>query len=397
MSVGPHAGDKATDQGIEDPRFRLLVDNLRDIVFLRARAADRVELYGADAQEITGAVRPDGTRDDALWLAAIDPADRDLYAMARDRRQRGERFVVEYRYVNPRTGRRQWFREVGWTVAGEPDGAGGIGMARDGYLLDITLEKQIETALLAAKHQAEEASRLKSEFLANVSHELRTPLNAIIGFSEILSQGLFGPLGNDRYDAYVRDIHDSGVHLLDVINDLLDLSKAEAGRLELDESVCDPAELAEACRRVLAERAEAAGVDLRTQVPDGLPMVRADARKLRQILINLLSNAVKFTPSGGSVTLALDGGPGGIAFEITDTGIGMAPDDVPKAMQPFRQIDASISRKYGGTGLGLPLVKALIDLHGGGLHFDTETGRGTRVTVELPPQRVVLRSSGPGG
>jgi signal transduction histidine kinase len=226
-----------------------------------------------------------------------------------------------------------------------------------------------------------------------MSHELRTPLNAIIGFSEIIEKEMFGPIGSPRYTEYANDIHESGTHLLNLINDILDVSKAEAGKIELQESQILLADLVDASLRLILPRARESAVALTEPHVDHLPPVRADERRLKQVLINLLSNAVKFTPSGGRVSLEARLEPGrGLAIRVRDTGIGMAPEDIPRALEPFGQIDSRLARKYEGTGLGLPLSKALVELHGGKLEIESEQGMGTTVTVLLPPERIVQDS-----
>ena len=247
-----------------------------------------------------------------------------------------------------------------------------------------------ECDLRASKEEAELASRAKSAFLANMSHELRTPLNAIIGFSEIMQQELLGPLGSPRYHGYVRDIRESGRHLLQIINDILDLSRIEAGQMTLAEEPVDLGRVAVACLRMVDERARAHSLKLATDVPDGLPLVRGDERLLKQILLNLLSNAVKFTMPGGEVrTTASLAGDGWLELAVADDGIGMTPEQIPQALQPFTQVDNALSRRFEGTGLGLPLVKSMVELHGGRLLIDSAVGRGTRVTVRLPPECLV--------
>ena len=240
------------------------------------------------------------------------------------------------------------------------------------------------------KDRAELASRTKSEFLTNMSHELRTPLNAIIGFSEIIQDELMGPLGVACYKEYAGNIRDSGTHLLAIINDILDLSKIEAGKIELSEEIVDVARVIYACTRLIGGRASDARVILEARVAPGLPPILADERKIKQALINLLSNAVKFTPEGGRVLIAVGRHErGGIEIVVEDTGIGIAGGDIARALAPFHQIDNSLSRKHSGTGLGLPLARSFIGLHGGELTLDSAEGRGTRVTVVLPESRVI--------
>ncbi len=249
--------------------------------------------------------------------------------------------------------------------------------------------------LRRARDSAMAASRAKTEFLANMSHELRTPLNAVIGFSELLGSEAFGPLGSDRYEEYVKHIHDSGEHLLNLINDLLDLSIIEAGELQLFEEAVDMAGVVRLCSQLVHSQAARAGVTLAvTGNLEDWPKLRADATKLRQIVLNLVSNAIKFTPDGGSVTLDLRATPrGGFTIEVTDTGIGMRPEDIPAVLEPFRRLSPAHSAEYQGAGLGLPLTKALVELHGGDVEIVSTPGTGTRVTVTLPPHLAIREDS----
>lgn len=255
---------------------------------------------------------------------------------------------------------------------------------------DLTERRHAEDALREAKDQAETASRTKSEFLANMSHELRTPLNAVIGFSEIIHQEIFGPVGEARYVDYAKDIHASGTHLLQVINDILDISKAEAGKVDLRETSIDLARALAACVKLVASRAEAGQVRVEIDVPDDAPQLLADEQRFRQIALNLLSNAVKFTPPGGRVrAICLREESGALRLTIQDTGIGMRAQDIPRALEPFGQIDSALARRFEGTGLGLPLTKKLVDLHGGTLELRSEPGKGTSAIVRFPPARCV--------
>jgi len=254
---------------------------------------------------------------------------------------------------------------------------------------DITLQFVSERMLSMAKEEAESASRFKSQFLANMSHELRTPLNAILGFSEMIRDETIGPVA-PRYRGYASDIVLAGRHLLRVINDVLDLSKVESGRMELREESVDLIAMIVACCRMLQARADDASIALRVRMGADLPNVLADPMRLQQVLLNLLANAVKFTPAGGSVTVdATASVDAGVRISIADTGIGMNAEDIPTALKPFRQLEMQQSRRYEGTGLGLPIAKMLIELHGGTLGIESEIGRGTIVTIHLPPARLV--------
>jgi signal transduction histidine kinase len=263
-----------------------------------------------------------------------------------------------------------------------------ISETRDAYeqlQQQYRLTEETADELARAVQRVELASRTKSEFLANMSHELRTPLNAIIGFSDILRNETFGP-SHPSYRDYAKDIHDSGAHLLQIINDILDMSKIEAGKLGLRAGLIELRDIIHACQRLMRERAQEAGVVLVYEPGLGtLPKVSGDSTKLKQILLNLLSNGVKFTPRGGSVTVATAWSGGDrISLQVRDTGIGMSAEDTALALEPFRQIDNSHTRKYQGTGLGLPLVKALTELHGGELKIESTPGSGTTITILLP-------------
>jgi len=233
------------------------------------------------------------------------------------------------------------------------------------------------------KIRAEEANRSKSEFLANMSHELRTPLNAINGFSEIMSGEMFGPLGHERYKDYVQDILGSGQHLLSLINDILDMSKIEAGKMQLQSEPVEPAQLLEQCVRIMRARAEEKQINL-TVEGEALPPIEADPRAIKQVLLNLMSNAVKFTPEGGKVAVRTFDATDGVVIQVADTGIGISEEDLTRVGRPFEQIENQHSKVHQGSGLGLALSKSLVEMHGGTLRIDSVLGKGTTVSFTLP-------------
>ena len=261
------------------------------------------------------------------------------------------------------------------------------------FLHSVAALKSAEAALLKAEERAASArtaNDAKSMFLANVSHELRTPLTSIIGFSEVLLQERYGSLGSREYREFAESIRESGGDLLGLINDILDISKIEAGRMELCEEDAEPAHVVRACLRLIGQRARDAGLAVRDEVPSDLPRICADVRLLKQILLNLLSNAIKFTPEGGSITLTAgrDLG-GGLWLSVQDTGIGIARQHHQLVFEPFEQVDSIRSRRYPGTGLGLPIARKIVELHGGELDLESALAEGTKVTLRLPAARVL--------
>jgi PAS domain S-box-containing protein len=264
-----------------------------------------------------------------------------------------------------------------------------------GTMTEITEEKRRERELRRARDGAELANRSKSEFLANMSHELRTPLNAIIGFSELMKNEVLGTIAIPAYAGYVRDIHDSANHLLNIINDILDLSRIEAGKLKLFETAVELGAAAQGTARLVTERAADSGVRVMTEVEKDLPTLWGDERLVKQILINLLANAVKFTPRGGSVAVRAFKDPEGrLGLSVADTGIGIADSDLARVMEPFGQADGSLRRRYEGTGLGLPLVRSFVELHGATFDLKSQIGSGTSATVLFPIERTMLRAAG---
>jgi signal transduction histidine kinase len=260
---------------------------------------------------------------------------------------------------------------------------------RKSYVGHKTVEeknKLVSEALI----EAVRANKSKSEFLATMSHELRTPLNAIIGFSDIIRRELYGPLGNGKYTEYARDINESGSHLLSIINDILDLAKAESGKLDLNEQEFDVTDTLEACVRMCRGRAEVNRVELIFFGGQSEIRVVADERLLLQIVANLITNAIKFTPEGGTVRLYVSASfQKGILLKVADTGIGIAPENIERVLRPFEQVETSYSRRHSGSGLGLPYAKRLTELHGGELKIESELGKGTIASVTLPASRLV--------
>ena len=369
----------------QEERFRLVLDNaLVGIITIDDKG--RIQSVNSAAEKIFG-YREDEIIDENVNILMPEPyrSHHDGYLEAYQRtgqakiigygrevegmRKNGEVFPLALAVSTLRLGKKSLFT---------------------GIVRDITERKQVERDILVAKQQAESASKTKSEFLASMSHELRTPLNAIIGFSEAMEEEIFGKLGNDKYKEYIHDINRSGSHLLDLINDILDVSAIEAGKVELHEDTLDVAAVVDASVRLVMPRASRRQINLVIDPCDTLPGLRADERRLKQILLNLLTNAVKFTPEEKAVRLSVEVDKKGVMrFDIADEGIGMDEDEIAKAMTPFGQVDSSLTRKYEGTGLGLPLTKALIDLHAGNLEINSKKGVGTTVSVRFPAKRVM--------
>ena len=260
------------------------------------------------------------------------------------------------------------------------------------YILRAEELRRNQERLIAAKEVAEAANRSKSEFLANMSHELRTPLNAIIGFSSMISDRTLGPL-SDNYVEYAEIIGASGQHLVAIITDILDVAKADADKLVLAEEKVDIGKIVELGSQMVQDIARRAQIDFSSDIEARLPPVNADPAKLTQILVNLLTNAIKFTEPDGRVRLSVaHAAHRGITFRVEDTGIGMSADQIPIAFEPFGQIDTAFARKHDGIGLGLPLTKRLVELHGGRIEIESEPGKGTIVTVNLPEERLCRNS-----
>lgn len=366
------AAEAAAEQGAA--LYRFLADNAMDLItrhssdgVIRFASPAIYSLLGRAPEEIVGLapaalVHPDD-------LPALETALSDASYFGRSASAE-----VRLRHL---AGHHVW-AEIRCRPAASPLGGGNDIVA---VTRDISDRKAQELALVEARDAALDASRAKSRFLANMSHELRTPLNAIIGFSEVMTREMFGPIGA-RYQDYSRLVHESGTHLLDLINAVLDMSKIEAGKFQLHEELFDLEETAESAVRVLHIPAERAGVMLNLAVAPDARLAFADRRAVKQILVNLLSNAVKYTPPGGAVGVAVAVGRG-IEITVSDTGTGIAPADLARLGRPFEQVD-SASRAREGTGLGLALVKSLAAMHGGEAVLASALGEGTVVTVRLP-------------
>ena len=275
--------------------------------------------------------------------------------------------------------------ELYWSISGKPiHDENGKFLGYRGTGTDITESKHAEDALQAALATAEQANQAKSEFLATMSHEFRTPLNAILGFSEMLREQYFGPLGSDNYSDYANDIHHSGQHMLELVNDVLDIAAIEAGKREVGNEPVQVEKLLLNSVRNLEKASEDGGISLSLSVPDGLPTLHSDPRSITQIMYNLLSNAIKFTPRNGEIDVSVRTGDSSLLIMVKDTGIGIPADRLDSITDPFVQADSDPHRTQEGSGLGLSIVKSLVEIHNGGLEIESEEGKGTSVTVRLP-------------
>jgi len=284
-------------------------------------------------------------------------------------------------------GKKIWILQNARVVRGEK---GGVDYY-EGSVWDVTERKEAEAAMSYARVQAEISSRTRMEFLANMSHELRTPLNAVIGFSEIIKDEVMGPLEIKVYKEYAQDIYDSGNYLLKIISEILEVSKIETGNRELNVSNFKLIKAVKACMTIMTSRIDQAGVDLKIELPEDLPELLAEELGFKQIMLNLIGNAIKFTPQGGKVSVTAAVQPTGeMHIDIIDNGIGMSPDEIKKALQPFGKVDTTFSGMKAGTGLGLTIVESLVKLHGGELKLISQKGAGTTARVIMPASRVLM-------
>jgi signal transduction histidine kinase len=382
-------------------RFRSLVENLRGIVFCRGIKGDGphgydeggCQVYGTEIYSLFGAVDANGVSQLDDWYESILPEDRPRYLKAeQDRKEFDLPYDVEFRFVHPITGKLHWAREVAWVYRDDEHDRTFF----DSYLIDITDVKTREAELFRSRaeltvaiKQADAASRAKSAFLASMSHELRTPLNAVIGFGQVISMEKVGPGVAPTYREYGKLIVDSGQHLLNLISDILDLSKVEAGKMEINESDFPVSDVVTEVRRLLGDQIGNRLQTLSIDPPPAGLMLRADRRRVLQILINLLGNASKYSPVGGTILLRCRlRHDGALELSVIDEGSGMTDAEIEVALTLFGQAAAGRSHN-SGTGLGLPLARTMTELHGGQMIIESVKGRGTTVRVALPPERVL--------
>jgi PAS domain S-box-containing protein len=369
-----------------EERFRVVVDNLPSAIFLKDREG-RYMLVNRRYEEWNKIAGRDIVGKTAFDRFPKEMAEEYVKEDARVMNT-GEVFQIE-RVTRFPDGSNRTTLVVKFPIMG-PNGRP---VALGGVVSDITDRKNAETALRDAKEEAELANRAKTEFLANMSHELRTPLNSVIGFSDILRSQAFGRIDNPKYLEYIDDINASGKHLLQLINDILDIARIERGQVALNERKLDVPLLVHSCQRLFNDRAHEAGITLTTEANKTLPALFADELRTKQILLNLLSNAIKFTPKGGSVNLlVVVDKDDRFRLSVADTGIGIPPEHLDAALSDFGQVDASLTRRFDGAGLGLPLSKKLTELHGGELTIDSRPGGGTTVTVLFPKERTIRLS-----
>ena len=361
--------------------YRMMAEEASDIIFVHENS--HIVFASGALARILG--RAPVEFEDGRFVELVHPDDREEALKVSGRPPPGETWSATYR-VRHADGHYVWIET---RTRGNYDEATGEFRREISVGRDVTERKEHEFKMRAAQERAEAASRAKSLFLANMSHELRTPLNAIMGFADMMRSESFGPLGHERYRDYAATICRSGQHLLDLITDILDTAKVESGKLEINFEEIDLAAAAAECTHLLEMRAKEAGLELGTALD--VATLTADRRAVKQILLNLLSNALKFTPPGGHVTILSSRGNGRIALSVRDDGMGIPADQLPRLGRPFEQVCVDPLLAKGGTGLGLALVQALAQKHGGTMHIASELGRGTTVTVEFPATQPQLR------
>ncbi|MDH3231823.1 MAG: PAS domain-containing protein, partial [Alphaproteobacteria bacterium] len=375
-------------------RFSSLATTIPGVVYQRRVTRDgdiRYTYISEGARDLFGVSPEEIVADPDALFACHGPEYRSTF---RERLLKASRDLTMWdvqAQIITRDGEEKWTHAIA-RPRRQPDGS----VLWDGIILDATWIKKSEMELQTAKELAESSSRAKSLFLAQVGHELRTPLNAVLGFSDVLQNEVFGPLGSAKYRDYARHINQSGAQLLGVINNILEFTKCATGALDLIESRVDVTELLSAVARQARPIAESTGVALTTAADGDLPDILADRGKLHEILSHLLSNAVKFTPQYGSVTLsAAQSEAGDVVIRVRDTGIGIAEADMPKLLEPFGQADCDLNRRYDGIGLGIPLAANLARLHGAQLTAESEIGLGTTITLVFPRRRTLEKRTGP--
>jgi PAS domain S-box-containing protein len=364
-------------------RYRLLAENITDVITVLDLSGARTyispsvrDVLGYDPAELVG----------KRMVDMPHPDDAPMAVAAVTALRRGDKATVTLRSLH-KDGHYVWM-ETSLRLVHDPENNKVIEVLA--VSRDVSARQVLQQELAAAKVRAEQANRAKSEFLANMSHELRTPLNAIMGFGDLIQHQRIGPIADERYAGYGRDIVESGRHLLDLINEILDFAKVDAGRLLLVEEQIHIHSIIEACTRMLAERIERSGLSLETRVESVVGAVVADERRLKQVLLNLIINSIKFTKPGGKITIEAHLDPAGsLVLTVSDTGIGIAPENLESVLVPFGQVDSAFNRSVEGTGLGLPLSKRLIEMHGGALDIKSHVDQGTTVTIRLPEERVL--------
>ena len=365
-----------------EERYRLLAENVNEMI-TRHDEKGRVVFASLAAQQLLGEPVPKILGDGLFERVHV--SDRPAYLTALSRCQaNNEAIAVEFRVRRDSGGETSRYSWVEMRCRPMTKGANAHGSSVVAVTREISDQKAHEAVLRRARDEAEGASRAKTQFLASMSHELRTPLNAIIGFSEILNRELFGALGEVRYRDYARLIHESGEHLLNVVNDILDMSKIEAGKFTIVKEPFDVAALINSCCDIMRHTAEQKGLSLKVEVAPNIPELAADKRACKQMLLNVISNAIKFTESGGWVKVSASVEGGSVVFAVSDNGIGIADQDLPRLGNPFVQANSSYDRRHEGAGLGLSVVKGLARLHSGTFELTSTLGKGTTARIILP-------------